>query len=263
MTHTQNLEFPKRQIKVLRTGAPSILLSYVLAAMLAAGAFLFIWLQGPGIWRDWQIQNDPVVVENATMRNAICKVRKGIFYNCTADVGYAVEKRRYQHTLDLSFVTFHSGDFSAEVVRSASNPELATLDIGLDMLWNRIAVMVLFSGLLLGAGVVLLLTGRKNSATRTLQGKLVMLSGIKATIKNERKVFGKTIINFSCHIDGKERDFASAFQKGEEPFYLDREEHEALAALPADGSVPFLLDGGVLRLELTEEERSSLRTRAT
>lgn len=259
MTQQPYVDFPKRPVKVLKSGAPSSLASYLFALILVAIGAFFLWSQGPGIWRDLQIMRDPVVVEDATMRNAVCKVRKGIFHDCKADISYRVDQTAYRYSVELAFVTIHSGDWTAEVVRSGAHPELVTLDVGLDMLWNRIAVLVVLVLLMLGSGGALVQLGRKNQRTNAMQGRTAEFLGLPATVKGERTLFGKTIINFTCHLNGKALNFVSSFKKNEAPFYLAGQDGTALAILPANAAVPILLDQSLSRVDLTQAEREDLQ----
>ncbi|WMD22505.1 hypothetical protein RAS12_09040 [Achromobacter seleniivolatilans] len=259
MTDNQSIQFPKRPIKVLDAGAAASFGSYLFALLLAFIAVFFIWMQGPGIWRDIQIQRDPVVVEDATLRKAVCKVRKGIFHDCSADISYSVDRKNFQSKVEMSFLTIHSGDWNVDIVRSKSRPELVTLDVGIDMLWNRIAVLFVLVALMLGAAWALLLVGRKNGRTKSLTGNTAEFIGVKAKITKESIVFGKTVINFTYDLNGKAQSFISSFKKGETPFYLGRQEDAALAVLTSTGSAPILLDRSLTRLDLTAEERDALQ----
>lgn len=71
--------FLKRPIKILRAGAASVLLSYVLAVLLLLALAAVIAWQAPGIMRDLEIQKDPVVMEDARLSHAKCKFSKGVF----------------------------------------------------------------------------------------------------------------------------------------------------------------------------------------
>lgn len=260
MTHHEpNFAFPCRPVKILRTGVPSSLISYIGAVLLLCLAVLFVYAEGPGVWQDWQIRKDPVVVEDASMRDAVCRVRYVLLHSCSAHVDYAVAGHRYQQSLGFSFVTFHAGDWDVDVVRSRSHPEMVTFDLGLDMIWNRIAVLIALPLLVLYAGFMAMRAGGNRRATKSLEGQSFVLAPLKVEVETEDKKGGEKCVSFSCDIDGAERDFISVFRKDEAPFYLDDDKAvHALALRPPSGQPPILLDAALLRVELTAAERDAL-----
>lgn len=259
MTEHTPLAFPSRPVKLLATGAPSIFISYMLALACAALAAYLSWSSAPGIWSDLQITRDPVAVEDGTMRNALCKKRKVIFHDCSADVSYRVDGTNYRHHVDLAFLSFHSGYWSAEVVRSASRPHLATLDIGLDMIWNRLGLLVVLVGSCVAAMVFFLHRARKSRQTKALEGMTTEMAAVKALIRGEQSMLGRKIITYTCHVDGKDRNFVTWFKNNASPFFIGRGYDEALAVLPSNGSTPVLLDGALSRIELSAAERDELQ----
>ncbi|CAB3703520.1 hypothetical protein LMG3458_02790 [Achromobacter deleyi] len=254
--------FPTRPVKLLRAGAAARTTSYVMAVFLAVIAAFFVWLNAPGIMQDLEIQKDPVVVPDASVRNAKCKVSKGFFYDCSANVAYRVDRQAYQRKIEISFISFKVGDLSVDVVRSAKRPELATFAIGLDKLWNRIAMLAGLVILMVASAGALLVTARKNSAVKAAEGKTWTFTPVVVPIKQERVVFGKTIVTFSCRVADKQKNFTSAFEKGETPFYLDPKETTALAIMIRERSIPILLDSALARAGLTDTERDELRAQA-
>lgn len=260
---SQNLisAFPTRPVKLLRAGAAARTTSYVMAVFLAVIAAFFVWLNAPGIMQDLEIQKDPVVVPDASVRNAKCKVSQGFIYDCSANVAYRVDRQAYQRKIEISFISFKVGDFSVDVVRSAKRPELATFDIGLDKLWNRIAMLAGFVILMVAGAGALLVSGRRNSTVKAAEGKTWAFTPVVVQIKQARVVFGKNIVTFSCRVADKQKKFTSAFEKGETPFYLNPQETTALAIITREGSVPILLDSALARVGLTDTERDELRAR--
>lgn len=253
--------FPPRPVKLLRAGAAARTTAYVLVVCLAVIAAFFVWLKAPGIMQDLEIQKDPVVMPDASLRNGKCKVSKGFFYDCSADVAYRVDGKTYQSKIEISFISFNVGELSVDVVRSAKRPELATFDVGLDKLWNRIAMLVGVAIVMLGAAGALLMTVRKNSAVKAAEGKTWTFTPAVVKIKQERVVFGKNVVTYSCRVANKQKNFTSAFEKDETPFYLDPQENTALAIITREGSVPILLDSALARVGLTDTERDELRAR--
>ncbi|MGO7704663.1 hypothetical protein ACC718_39135, partial [Rhizobium ruizarguesonis] len=66
--------------------------------------------------------------------------------------------RDYDTEVEVMFVDFHTVDYETGLVISADHPELATMSLGLDMLWNRIITLTVFSVLLgvMGLGMIFL-----------------------------------------------------------------------------------------------------------
>lgn len=253
--------FPARPVKLLRAGAAVRTTPYVMAVFLAVIAAIFVWLNAPGITQDLEIQKDPVVMPDASVRNGTCKVYKGLFYDCSAEVAYRVDKQAYQRKIKISFISFNVEELSVDVVRSAKRPELATFDIGLDKLWNRIAMLVGVVVLMIAAAGALLVSGRRNSTVKAAEGKNWAFTPVVVQIKRARVVFGKNVVTFSCRVANKQKNFNSAFAKGETPFYLNPQETTALAIITREGSVPILLDSALARVALTDTERDELRAR--
>lgn len=252
-----NFAFPTRPVKIVRTGVPSSLLAYIAAVFLLLLAVIFVRAESPGVWQDWQIRKDPVPVEGASMRDAVCKERYVLFHTCSAHVDYVVARQHYRQSLSFSFVTFHTGDWDVEVVRSRSHPAMVAFDLGLDMIWNRTAVLLLFPLALLGLAGRAMLLGRRHGAMRSMEGLALVLAPLKADIKTETGKKGRKQIAFSCNIDGKTRHFVSIFRKDEEPFGLGK--GAALAVWSPGVLAPVLLDKALLRADLTSSERDSLR----
>lgn len=252
-----NFAFPTHPVKIVRTGVPSSLLAYIVAVFLLLLAVVFVRAESPGVWQDWQIRKDPVPVEDASIRDAVCKERYVLFHTCSAHVDYVVAGRPYRQSLSFSFVTFHTGNWDVEVVRSRSHPEMAAFDLGLDMIWNRMAVLLLFPLALLGLAGRAVLLGRRHGVTRATEGMALALLPLKADIKTETGKKARKQIAFSCDIDGKTRHFVSIFRKDEEPFGLG--EGAALAVWSPGVLPPILLDKALRRVDLTCAERDSLR----
>jgi len=122
--------------------------------LIAIGAGIGYW-QMPGLQHDWTISRNPVVVYDGDVQNGECTTRKAIFVDCSAHLSYVVDGQRYETDTSLMFVDFHSGDYEVDVVRSGDKPELATMSIGIDKLWNRAIFFLFLLGFTLGLGVYL------------------------------------------------------------------------------------------------------------
>src|ERR1044072_8122815 len=117
--------------------------------ILALAVFLFV-SEAPGVIRDFQISQNPLVLENGDVQNGKCTTRKAVFTACEALLVYSYGGGNYDTEVEVMFVDFHSGDYETDLVISVDHPELATMSLGLDMLWNRIITLTVFVVLLGG-----------------------------------------------------------------------------------------------------------------
>jgi len=247
--------FPRRPLRILRTGVPSaIFLGFLALFMLALGVGMAVWM-APGILRDLEIGKNPVEEPQARISNGKCRT-KLVLVSCEASIAYAVAGKRYASSVEFSFVDVHFGSYTANVVRSADKPELATLDIGLEMMWNRIGTLIGFLVLFVGGAGALMLNALRNmrlkSIARTTDRLTPVAVGVTQIAKNW---LGK---NVTCSYagTGRVRKFAERMRKTEEPFFLNAS--QALAVLPGDSTMPILVDEALSRIDLTDAERHAL-----
>ncbi len=247
--------FPRRPMRILRTGVPSVIFLGLLALfMLALGVGMTYWM-APGIVRDLEIGKNPVEEPQARISNGKCRT-KLVLVSCEADIAYAVAGKRYASHVAFSFVDVHFGSYTASVVRSADKPELATLDIGLESMWNRIGTLVGFLVLFVGGAIALALNAVRNmrlkSIARSTDRLTPVMVGVGQIAKN---MFGK---NVTCTYagTGRARKFTERMGKKEEPFFLGA--NQALAVLPGDSPTPILVDEALTRIDLTDAERHAL-----
>lgn len=255
---------PDRPIKIKRSGIWPGIWSYLGGLLLLAiAAFIGIW-QAPGIVRDIQIAQDPVVVYDADIANGECTVRRAIFVDCSADVSYEVKSKPFQHDIELMFVDIGSGDYEVEVVRSGAHPQLATLSLGLDMLWNRIIVAALFVIFLAIGGLALIGNGRDADRQRRVARRGASLTPTAVRITNVQKVLGGKAVQFQYGTDRKNKPLltVSRFGRKEDPLWLGGDDGMALAVLPQGGKKPILVDSELSRLDLSPQERATLLTPA-
>ena len=107
--------------------------------VIIALAGFIIWWQGPGLWRDYQISRNPIVLEDGAIRDGKCTTRKAVMTECEATLAYTYQGRSYETETHFFFVDIHSGDYMTDLVISADNPELATLTLGLEKCFWRSA----------------------------------------------------------------------------------------------------------------------------
>lgn len=227
--------------------------------LLGLGIGLALW-QGPGLWRDVQINQNPQVLRNVQTIDGECSTRRGLT-DCEADLVYTYEGQRYEKHVSLAFIDLTSSDYEVEVVVLRGNPELATLSLGLDMLWNRLAVfsvfVLIFFGLPLGSLYNAARTRRINRAL-AVPARMSLVPVEIGAVNTDRK---GTHVTYVDRLKGPKsaRSTHTRFAKGQEPMIaIDETGKPAGVAVIAEGvAVPVLLDAGLERLDLSATEREA------
>lgn len=255
--------FPHRPVRILGSGAPSSWLVYLISLACLGGAVALSVLAVPGFVRDWGIMRNPVVVQDASIRNAKCTTRKFIFVDCEATIAYSVDGKSYRDSRTIFFFDMHSGNYRSGVVRSATRPQDATLSIAIDHYWDRLLFFGLFAGLLIvGAGAGFLAGLRNRRMGRAVGAEPVEIETKPVELTEAKNGwFGVSSFTFKAPVDGKPRTFVSKFGKGEEPFASA--DGTCWAAIPSGSATAILLDRDLARFELSDEERQRIWTAAS
>ncbi|RYE60079.1 MAG: hypothetical protein EOP20_03525 [Hyphomicrobiales bacterium] len=249
------LPLPQRSLAVTKrpfSMPAAFLFTVVILSAMAVG--LAIW-QGPGLWRDWQINQDPLVLEDWDMSEGECSSRRGLT-DCEADITYTFEGQDYAKHITLAFLDFSSGDYLVDVVISRDDPELATLSLGLDMLWNRLAVFAVFMLLFVGGTIGMIVNAfRAAGANRAAgtPGRLTLVPVDVVEVKNG-------VVSYVDHLKGKsKRTTRTHFAKGQTPLIgLDETGKPVGVAVKLEHvAIPILLDSNLERIELTDTERQA------
>lgn len=252
---------PQRNLRFHRAPLAQALVHLLLAILPLVAAVAIAWWQWPGLARDYAIRNNPFELSDYDLREGKCTTRKAIFTNCEADVAYVVDGQRHEAHIELMFVSFSSGDYSASLVVDSDEPSKATLSIGLDHYWNRVIVFVLFAGGLAWLGLALVRSswriGAANRRARTPQRWQPQVVAVEAV----KQSLGRTLVTYR-YPSGRGKRTAQAyarFRGGESPLFLRGEDDAplALALRPAEGGIPALLDEGLQRIDLTPAERAA------
>ncbi|MCW5747893.1 MAG: hypothetical protein KIT36_17015 [Alphaproteobacteria bacterium] len=222
--------------------------------MLALAGGFTAWM-APDVVKDLQIWADPVAVPQAHIGSGKCKT-KLVLVTCEARLTYSVGGRRYATSVDFFFVDVHFGDYTANVVRSAGRPELATLDIGLDKIWNRILTLLVLLGLFLAGFGAFVKQAVQTARLKAIVRSTDQLTPVAVTVTQITKSWlNKTAVCVYDDAHHKSR-FSERLRKSEDPFFLGGK--TALAVLPAGSSTPILLDEALSRVDLTDGERRTL-----
>jgi hypothetical protein len=250
---------PARKIKVGKAGFADRWRMLFLALIFPVISFVVVWAWGPGLYADYQIKQDPVVIEDATIFDGNCRTKKMIT-DCKANISYEYEGERLIKSVDFSFVSFSSGDYETDVVMQKSHPENVTLSLALDEFWNRLTVGVVLLGIMLGCSVLFIKRFLNISKTVGAAKSEAELKLYWAKILSRKDSMGKSRIGYSPLTGVKKPPhIVTVFGKKEAPFFhYDEKSDETFGVVAAhpDGTLPILLDEQLARLELTPEERA-------
>jgi hypothetical protein len=251
---------PVRPIKVKKHGFADKWKLLFLALIFAVISVVVTVLWGPGLYSDYLIKNDPLIIEDATILDGNCRTKKMIT-DCKATLSYLYEGENKLKSVDFSFLSLSSGDYETDVVVQKSNPNNATLTLALDEFWNRLSVGVALVGIMIGTSILsikrFVLISSSISATKTDS----MLQLCWAKITSRKKSMGRVKLGYTPLVTHpKKRTILSSFATNEVPYlYYDEKSDETfgLVAVRADNTLPVLLDDQFERLELTPAERAS------
>ena len=234
---------------------------YLVAFLMLSGVAvaLSIW-QMPGLVRDFQISQNPVTVSNGDTEGE-CTTRRGIT-DCDARLIYSYNGQDYDTKVSMMFLDFHSGDYLVDVVISGDRPELATLSLGLDMLWNRIAVFVVLVGICAASALALLIQSLQFGANNARYRQAGVMTLVPVDITGMKKARGGSLVTYVDHIKGPKSKRTSFTRLGrdEEPLIVADDQGNAIGvgALHQRAARPVLLDAGLVRLDLTADERRTM-----
>ena len=234
---------------------------YFLAFLMLAGiaVFLTIW-QVPGLVRDFRISQNPVTVTNGDI-DGECSTRKGIT-DCDAHLTYSYNGQDYDTNVSMMFLDFNTGDYLVDVVISGDKPELATLSLGLDMLWNRIAVFAIFAGICAVSGLVLLAQSMQFAANNSRLRQAGAMTLVPVDIAGIKKGRGGSLVSYIDHLKGpkSKRTSFTRLARDEEPLIVadDQGNLVGVAVLHDRATRPVLLDAELTRLDLTTDERRAM-----
>lgn len=255
--------FPKRSMRIKSTGQPYPALWAIIALLLIAAAGGASFTMGPNIQRDWRISQDAVVAEDGTISGGECKSRRFIFRTCKGRIAYTVNGRRYSKTIDFEYVDIDSSPGVAEVVRSASDPSLATLDVAIEKLWHQVALLALLlvvaTAFFIGTVKKMVRASRQRRAVMAFNGKVLRPIPVTITDVTKNGYWSSTVTYVQ---DGQpSRTFTTGMGRNPEPFYLndDPDDTSALAVTDEKGETTLLLDKGLTRLDFTDSERAAIR----
>ncbi|UJW87179.1 hypothetical protein [Devosia sp. SL43] len=215
------------------------------------------WWQGPGLWRDWQISQNPQHLPNGQVLDGECSTRRGLT-DCEAHLVYDYNGQAYEADVSLAFVDFSSGDYEVEVVVSRDKPELATISLGLDMLWNRLIVFALLMLLFGGGTIGMIVAGLKAMAANRAVATPGRLTVVPVEVIEQRNGY----VSYVDHNKGPKsrRTTRTRLGRGQEPLMAVSSDGRTVgvAVVSEHCNVPVLLDRALERIDLTERERDAV-----
>ena len=253
------LALPNRSIAIARNSlAPPAGFLFTIIILGGLFAFFAVW-QGPALWRDIQISQDPLVLHDGRVLDGECTTRRGLT-DCEARLVYDYDGRSYEKSVALAFLDFSSGDYEVEVVVSRADPELATITLGLDMLWNRIAVLAVFSLIFVGGVIAMIVQALRAWGANRAATASQRLSLVPVELTELRRAQGGQYASYVDHPKGTKsrRIMRSRLGRGQEPL-MAVDENGAVVAVAVKAehvAMPILLDRGLERLELSAEKRA-------
>ncbi|MGI2033416.1 hypothetical protein ACRQ1B_13580 [Rhizobium panacihumi] len=256
------ISFPDRPL-ALKQSSLSLPRGYALSApfMFLLAGFLLYW-QVPDLLRDYRISQNPIVLEDGELRDGECKISKGLLVNCDARLVYTYNGRSYDSRTEIFFVDFHVGNYETDLVISADNPELATVSLGLDKMWNRVISFGVMFGLIAAICLASIFLGLRVSYARSRLTTPALLTPVPVEIVTFNQSGRQMYVTYADKIadDKTKRTAYTRFGKGHEPVIIGEAQDGspvALAVRHGKTALPVLLDSGLERIKMTDEERAA------
>jgi TRAP-type C4-dicarboxylate transport system permease small subunit len=256
------IKLPERAL----TLAPNVIsmpraVYFSLPVLIALTAFMAV-SEAPGILRDWTINQNPVSPTSGDISNGKCTTRKGFFTTCEAHLKYAYNGQTYDKDVEIMFVDIHAGDYDTDLVISGDHPELATMSLGLDMLWNRIITLAVFVALLGGTCIAVIFQILRVWRVRRQLHRAARLEPVPVEITAFQRRGKRLTVTYADKIEGRKtgRTAHTNFEHGQEPLIVGEKGGKAVALAIWHGNtaLPVLLDDRLERVDMTMQERAGI-----
>ena len=251
--------FPTRPLRVSRTGTPAPMLMLFLGLFTVALSIGILVGGAANVLPDVTIRANPKVLDAATL-DGQCETKKVVFTICDATITYEVAGVPQRVERDYYWIGT-AQEYTTDVVVAADRPELATVSVAIDKLWNRVLSILGAFALILGFGLMTLRQwsqargARSTYKPETAQQLFPVVVNVVGA--KDIKLRGRSY-EFTGVVDGKKRKWQQLLNKAEgAPFLVGPGSALAVHAEGAQAH-PVLLDAGLTRLDLTEEERAQL-----
>lgn len=266
--------FPKRPVKLIcSTGSPAgmaVLLIVCLGGGIAA--FLLPWFSLlPDLKRDWEIAADAESFDpseqfvapfrSGSVVQGECGTYGYLLKDCKIKVSYRDAKGAARtRQISLMFVDFSSGNYKVGAVRSASNPDLVSVDLAVERLWSRCFTML---GMML-FGMFMIVAGPYAAfKNRAVRAAVQNLSGLKLTpvavkVLSQGIAYGVNTVSYLGGT-GPEAKKCNVSLGRQKPFMLHSGGNEALGLTATGHEYVFLVDEALTRLDISDNERQCIR----
>ncbi|WP_076260471.1 hypothetical protein [Intrasporangium flavum] len=251
--------FPDRPIRVVRTGTTPPTAQLVLAAFFVALAVGCAgWLVST-IAPDLAIRANPVTISDGQVDGS-CHVKRALA-DCSVTLTYTVDGRTHVVPRDYFWVDIGGHDYSTDIIVAGDDPSNATASVALEKLPNRVLTAVGSLLLFLGCAVVPVRHYRRSRRARESYDTEQVLRFVAVPVVSVQDVFLRGKAYRYTAPDGSGPKLSSLITEAEvAPYGLA--DGRLLAAM-AEGQDPILLDQGLTRLDLTDEERARIATAAS
>ncbi|AYD00082.1 hypothetical protein [Neorhizobium sp. NCHU2750] len=255
-----NLSLPARPLSINSNAVSLPRHFFLFTPVIFAITIFMIWWQAPDLLRDYQISRNPVVLQDGDIQDGKCTTRKAVMTDCEAKLSYTYQGRAYQTETHFFFVDIHTGDYLTDLVISADHPELATLSLGLEKLWNRVISLVIVAGILAVLSLAMVFLAfrvwRVRAALRRPAGVTLIPVDITTVNRSGKRQFLTYVDKLAA--DRTKRTAYTMFSRGEDPLVLADPAGKAVGIAARHGrtALPVLLDAGLERIDLSPEERT-------
>jgi len=258
--------FPRRSMHVKSTGQAYPAVWSMAALLLIAFAIFVVFRHGPDILRDWRVSQDAVEVTDSALRDGRCVSKHIYFRSCSGQIAYMANNRRFSEVIDFEYLDVEPPPSLGRVMRSASDPSLATIDVAIDKLWHQVALLLFLLG---GAGAFFIhavvrirRSSRLHRIFKGFDGKLLRPVPVRVIRVKRSRYLSSTV---TYVLDGRPpRIFTTEMGQRPEPFYLNGHPKNriALAVTDEKGEAALLLDRALTQLDFTDAERTAIRMAA-
>jgi hypothetical protein len=234
----------------------------VLGLLMVAGAVATLVGGAVNVLPDLAVRANPLTVQAASADGS-CETKRAVFTSCSVVLAYEVAGTSHQVQRDYVWIGT-AEEYATEVMVAADRPELATASVALDKLTNRVLSILAGFALFLGIGLATLRQWRLARAVRVRYAKKTAqpLAPVVVTLGTVKDVrLRGRLHEYTVEVKGKTRKRAQLLSKAEgaAPFMVAPGRALAVHAAGAEAH-PVLLDAGLTRLDLTDEERQALLT---
>lgn len=247
--------FPRRPLTVR---SPHGILGVVFWSLggVLFGAAILAWLAAsiaPQIQSDFAIRDAAVPLANARVLDGKCRSQLGLLHTCEATLVVPLKTGEVRRHVEATFAAPHLGDWTVRVMADPQRPELATTDIALDRLWNRVATA--------GGGVLF--------AIAVAIGGLAIARTRMRTRAKARALSGRELVPVPLAFHGANRGtwtlsdaqgqrFQVEVPARARPFLLDPSRGLVLGVTASGAAHPIPLDDKLRWVGLTDQERAAL-----